>query len=169
MAKSEEWKLKKLEKAQIALIEGEQVIDSTTGVFRIRGAVIGERNGVVIVTDRRVILFTTKLGGYDVQDFAYGLLTSVDHTKGWIYGDLDLAAAGDRSHVTQIPKNEVERVARAIRERMALSHAAGRTAPASAPESTDTAEEIRKLAQLKDEGLLTEDEFAAKKKQLLGL
>ena len=29
-----------------------------------------------------VSLFTKKLGGYDVQDFAYGLLTSIDHKKG---------------------------------------------------------------------------------------
>ncbi|MBQ2426862.1 MAG: SHOCT domain-containing protein [Ruminococcus sp.] len=32
-----------------------------------------------------------------------------------------------------------------------------------------TADEIRKLAQLRDEGLITDEEFTAKKKQLLGI
>ena len=32
-----------------------------------------------------------------------------------------------------------------------------------------TADEIRKLAQLRDEGLITDEEFIAKKKQLLGI
>jgi len=33
----------------------------------------------------------------------------------------------------------------------------------------DAAAEIRKLASLRDQGLLTEEEFAAKKKQILGI
>jgi hypothetical protein len=45
-----------------------------------------------------------------------------------------------------------------------VSHAA--LAPA-APESSSVADEIRKLASLRDEGLLTEAEFAAQKAKLL--
>ena len=41
--------------------------------------------------------------------------------------------------------------------------------PAKANGMDFVADEIRKLAQLKDEGLLTEEEFTAKKKQLLGI
>jgi hypothetical protein len=33
----------------------------------------------------------------------------------------------------------------------------------------DAATQIQQLAQLKDQGLLTEEEFAAKKKQILGI
>jgi Short C-terminal domain len=42
-------------------------------------------------------------------------------------------------------------------------------AQAPAPAEDDTAQQIRELAALKDQGLLTEDEFAAKKKQILGI
>jgi hypothetical protein len=45
-------------------------------------------------------------------------------------------------------------------------------APAPMPAQSDTDEsidEIRQLAALKDQGLLTEEEFAAKKKQILGI
>jgi hypothetical protein len=35
--------------------------------------------------------------------------------------------------------------------------------------SADPAAQIQQLAQLKDQGLLTEEEFAAKKKQILGI
>lgn len=34
---------------------------------------------------------------------------------------------------------------------------------------TSTADEIKKLAELKEQGILTEDEFNAKKSQILGL
>jgi len=42
-------------------------------------------------------------------------------------------------------------------------------APAAVPASTDTAAEIQKLADLHASGALTDEEFAAMKKKLLGL
>jgi hypothetical protein len=42
-------------------------------------------------------------------------------------------------------------------------------APAAAPASTDTAAEIQKLADLHASGALTDEEFSAMKKKLLGL
>ncbi len=41
--------------------------------------------------------------------------------------------------------------------------------PAAAPAQADYVEELKKLAELKDAGIVTEEEFEAKKKQLLGL
>ena len=38
-----------------------------------------------------------------------------------------------------------------------------------APVAPDPTEQIRNLAELRDQGILTEDEFTAKKKQLLGI
>ena len=38
-----------------------------------------------------------------------------------------------------------------------------------APAAPDPMDEIRQLAALKDQGLLTEEEFSAKKKQILGI
>ena len=45
-------------------------------------------------------------------------------------------------------------------------------APTPAPAAVDTGDqiaELQQLAQLKDQGILTEAEFAAKKQQILGL
>lgn len=40
---------------------------------------------------------------------------------------------------------------------------------ASSPAQSDTASQLAELAQLRDQGILTEEEFAAKKKQILGI
>ncbi len=42
-------------------------------------------------------------------------------------------------------------------------------APAAAPAQPDYMAELEKLGQLKTQGLITDEEFAAKKKQLLGI
>jgi hypothetical protein len=39
----------------------------------------------------------------------------------------------------------------------------------ASPAEPDVADEIRQLGELKDQGLITEEEFAAKKKQILGI
>ena len=42
-------------------------------------------------------------------------------------------------------------------------------APAAAPAEPSYLDELEKLAQLRDQGILTDEEFEAKKKELLGL
>jgi len=42
-------------------------------------------------------------------------------------------------------------------------------APQAAPAEPDYAAELEKLAQLKNQGILSEEEFEAKKKQILGI
>jgi Short C-terminal domain len=41
--------------------------------------------------------------------------------------------------------------------------------PAAAPAEPDYAAELQQLAQLKEQGILTDEEFEAKKKQILGI
>jgi hypothetical protein len=41
--------------------------------------------------------------------------------------------------------------------------------PPAAPAMEDEMAEIQQLAQMKEQGILTEEEFAAKKKQILGI
>ena len=166
---------RRLGKAEQVLLDGEEIVDGATGMIRVhRMGQTTARQGVVIATDRRVVLFTRKLGGYDVQDFAYGLLTSVDHKKGVMYGDLHLNASGDRAYVKQIPKADIERLAQSIRDRLAMAHRPDEQSVSSArPEAeasaSDPHEELRKLAALRDDGIITEEDFEAKKRQLLGL
>lgn len=40
---------------------------------------------------------------------------------------------------------------------------------APAPSTDDSVEQLQQLAQLKDQGIITQEEFDAKKKQILGL
>ena len=43
----------------------------------------------------------------------------------------------------------------------------GKEAPSSVP-TADLAEQLKELAELREQGILTEEEFAAEKKKLLG-
>jgi predicted Zn-dependent peptidase len=54
-------------------------------------------------------------------------------------------------------------------QEMAAQQAAMQTAAPAAPAAPDYAAELEQLAQLKAQGILTEEEFEAKKKQILGI
>lgn len=149
------------------LMAGEQVADATTGFAEVtRMGSKTRRRATILVTDRRVIIFSKKLGGYDVQDYAFGLLTGVDHKKGFGSGHLTLRAAGDSADVSQVEKDDVERIAQTIRDRMAVSHSPNAPSPAITG-GASLADELTKLAALRDAGVLTTTEFDAQKAKLL--
>jgi nucleoid-associated protein YgaU len=54
-------------------------------------------------------------------------------------------------------------------EQMAAQAAAAPPPAAAAPAEPDYAAELEQLAQLKNQGILTDEEFEAKKKQILGI
>jgi hypothetical protein len=63
------------------------------------------------------------------------------------------------------------RTSRRTSRRMAASQPEPQAAPppAAAPAPQDDMAQIQQLATMKDQGLLTEEEFEAKKKQILGI
>jgi membrane protease subunit (stomatin/prohibitin family) len=66
-----------------------------------------------------------------------------------------------------------QRYARQDQERyeqeLAAQQAAAAQAAPAAPAEPDYAAELEKLAQLKSQGIITDEEFEAKKKQILGI
>jgi membrane protease subunit (stomatin/prohibitin family) len=57
----------------------------------------------------------------------------------------------------------------AAQEQQTYEQQAPPPAPAAAPAAPDYASELEKLAKLRDEGVITAEDFEAKKKQLLGI
>lgn len=157
---------KEIDQARHVLADGEQILDVTTGMGKVRR--MGQethRNGGLLVTDRRVIFYSKKIGGYEMSDHTYGLLTSLDYKKGIVSGNINLNASGDHYHISMVPKDDVERVAQCIRSQMGAVTA--HPASASASAAPDLADQLTRLAALRDQGILTEDEFAAQKAKLL--
>ena len=57
----------------------------------------------------------------------------------------------------------------AYEQQMYQQQAAAQQAAAAAPAEPDYAAELEKLAQLKNQGIINDEEFEAKKKQILGI
>jgi Short C-terminal domain/Bacterial PH domain len=125
-------------------------------------------SGMVLLTDARLLFFFSGVvqPGLEVH---LGAIGSVSTSSGLSTGQVTCDVAGEEKPVVlaRIVKADVEPLVHAIRlavEAAPAVPAATGTTPAA---TIDPFEALAKLAALKDSGVLTEEEFTAKKQQLL--
>jgi hypothetical protein len=100
----------------------------------------------------------------DVQRVRYEQVAQVSEKVGLIFADLVVETrGGDTLLVPGLTRQEARHVGAFIRERMLSGPARGATEPAS----LDIPDQIKKLAELRDAGAITEEEFERKKAELL--
>jgi len=83
-----------------------------------------------------------------------------------VAGTATAVAGGVRNR--QEGKAEQAQEAQAYEQQQAAAAAAPAPAPQAAPAGDDMITQLKELAQLKDQGILTEEEFAAQKAKILG-
>jgi len=142
-------------------------------VLAMAGGMVASNNGLLVATDRRALFVSEGVIKHSFEDFPYDRITTVTSSRGMMWGKIVISTAGAAHIVEQVPKGEAEAVAAIIRERVEgitrERYQAG-TAPitphTSAPVSV--AAELRELAELRDQGIRTPDEFNTQKANLLG-
>ncbi len=156
-------------KAKEHLEEGEQVETAINGKYETKiGGNDTVRSGILMATDRRLVFYAKKLAGYDLEVFPYENISSIEMGKNMSGHYVTFFASGNKVHLKWIDKKQdLSGFITAVKTRIAGGSAAAREEMPATPKSEDLASQIRKLAELRDEGILTEDEFQAKKTDLL--
>lgn len=124
------------------------------------------RNGVFLATDRRVFFYAKKMFGYDSESFPYSSISSFDQSKGLMGKTITFYASGNKVMMKWINVGDVDLFIETVRTAIGSKSSSGQ---ASTQSGDDSVEQIKKLAALRDEGILTEEEFVAKKQKLLGI
>lgn len=171
---------KLLDLAREHLDPDEPILAYVLGAYETR--ILGSssvRNGMFAATNHRVIFYAKKLAGYDFESFPYDNISSFEQSKGLMGHKVKFFASGNEATVKWINQGDVDALVREVRSRMrgGTPSAAPTTAPpipataASRPNPSmpivDPVEEIRRYASLRDDGIITEEEFQEKKRQLL--
>jgi hypothetical protein len=120
VAITEQQRANLLAPVQRHLAPGERVVDVSMGArHEVRRGKDRARVTSVVVTDRRILLFRRKIGGYDLSTLDLRRVIAVDLAVGMVTGELRLISAdGDVTRITSVPKDDVERIAAAIRQRL---------------------------------------------------
>src|SRR5690606_4329640 len=119
--------------------------------------------GILVATDRRLIFFDKGLLGSTVAEYPYRSITSIEHGTGLVAGEIRITVAGNMDKIDQIFKEHVQGFVAFVRAKMEQAQAQTTAAPAP-----DLATQIQQLANLREQGLLTDKQFEAAKNRLLG-
>lgn len=152
------------------VLEGEQIVDAINGKFD--GGYMGESyekikpSGALVLTPTRVILYFNKMlkMGYYSADIPLDRINNINFNVSILHADIQIHTGNDIVRVEKISKSAgAEEFVKNVKSLMAESKPAS-TYRISSP---DIADQIKKLADLKAQGILTEEEFMAHKKKIL--
>jgi hypothetical protein len=117
-----------------------------------------------VLTERRLLFFKDGWTGKTSEDFPREKVSSVQFSAGLLIGRITVFASGNKAEITNVNKHDGKRIVDNMRAR--LSEPTSEAEPV-APPPADPVEQIRKLGELRDAGVITESEFEEKKRDLL--
>ena len=183
---TDEKALNEIEKIADRLDEGEKVLEVATQSKLKPGGALSSPN-TVFATDKRLIIRNpTMLGArQNVEDFEYDNLTNIKLEKGLFSSTLVITAPGmgtaarnstmsgllpwgrsEDGSIDGIPKDKAEKILKIVRNAIVEAKKESQK-PMQIVQQTSTADELTKLAKLKEQGILSDDEFDKMKKDLI--
>jgi hypothetical protein len=152
--------------------------------------------GLLVATNRRLIFIDKgMLYGLRVEDFHYERINSIQYKTGLLLGEITIFASGNRAEISQVEKSMVRQFGDYVRARLdrpapappAVPAPAGASAQAPNPSASVSApppmpppptpmpgaaddiiiSKLERLAALKQQGILTEQEFLEQKARIL--
>ncbi len=143
-----------------------QVVNIDERVIELAQGVYNGNQGMLVLTTSRLFFFDKKSMGSNLEEFDFGAISSIGQSKKMGGETISISVSGRSAEIKQVAHGRSDVLIRAFKEAKGASATA--VAPTvSTPASPDLAEQIRKIAELRDLGILSADEFEAKKAELL--
>ena len=178
--------LNEIEKIAERLDEGEKVLE-VAKQSKLKPGGANFSPNTVFATDRRLIIRNPTMFGarQNVEDFEYDNLTNIKLEKGLFSSTLVITAPGmgtaarnstmsgllpwgrnEDGSIDGIPKDKAENILKIVRNAIVNAKKESQK-PVQVVQQTSTADELAKLAKLKEQGILSDEEFDKMKKDLI--
>ncbi|WP_298029394.1 SHOCT domain-containing protein [uncultured Dysosmobacter sp.] len=168
VAVSDKWGQNHFRVIEKALMDGEKVLAVFLGLHNYKSASKHEQTYAYALTNRRLICGQQNLVAGDKLKTVYlDNLNDITVASGILNGTLTIDTMKETFSVF-VGADPARKIAPKLHAEIDGLRRA-QSAPASAPAAPSAADEIAKFKALLDSGAITEEEFSAKKKQLLGL
>lgn len=139
-----------------SLADSEQVIAAAC-------VTVPKGGGIIAVTGRKVVIRGTGARSLAVE-YPLGSVSAITVSGNVLMGGKLTVSAADGAHTVGVKPKTGERIAAAFREAKAVTETQGQGAPVG---GSSAADQLEKLAGLLDRGLISREEFDAKKTELL--
>ena len=118
--------------------------------------------GILVSTNRRLIFIDKGiLYGLKVEDFPLNKISSIQYETGLLSGKIKIHTTGNITTIDKVEKTSVRDFAEFVRNKIELK------AETKNENQNDIFDKLEKLGNLKDKGILSNEEFEIQKKKLL--
>ena len=142
------------------------VMGSYDATYSDKGSWVTLSKGVLLATTKRLVFLGNKGIGYDLESFPYKSISSFDMSKIGDCYEIKFYSLGHDVKLELIFEGDMPGLIREVKERMD-NGSPDSSQPVQVQQQVDILEQIEKLAELEKKGIITADEFRAKKKSLL--
>ncbi|MEI6435784.1 MAG: PH domain-containing protein [Bacteroidota bacterium] len=147
------------------LLENENVLEIVQGGY-------SGKIGILVATEQRLIFIDKGfVYGLKIEDFHYDKIISIQHETGLVHGKIVLTSAGNHAEISNVIKDRVKPFCDKVK--MIISDLnksqSSQNQNTNTNQAIDIADQLLKLANLKEKGILTEAEFQSQKIKLLSL
>lgn len=129
----------------------------------------------MVATNRRLV-FVDKgiIYGLKVEDFAYDKISSIQYETGMLFGKITIFTSGNKAIIDNVLKGKVRSFGDWVRARITAPKENAIHEPKITPnqntnDNVNVVDQLERLAKLKEQGILTEEEFSTQKKKILSL
>jgi hypothetical protein len=129
--------------------------------------------GLLVFTDRRLLFLFHGLIKQQHEDFPLDLISSVSMKSGLASATITVYAGGAKHEISSVYKDDARAITDEIRNRVATRGASAASlatppSPVTPPEPRpDVLQQLKQLGELRDAGVITDQEFEEKKSELL--
>lgn len=128
------------------------------------------RTVLILCTNRRVLFLNKNMFfGGDSTDIPLNMVNSVQLTTHLVTAEITIVNGANSTTLKSLSKLSAPILAKTIKNESLKFQQRLLHPQENVGNSIDSADEIRKFKKLADDGIITQEEFEAKKKQLLGL
>jgi hypothetical protein len=147
-----------------------KIIQLDEEIFALVQGTYNGGQGILVATNIRMI-FVDKglLYGLKVEDFGFDKISSIQYEAGLIFSKIKIITSGNTATIGDIEKAQCLEFHGKIRAKLTANQS--NTSQNVSPNhgTIDIADQLTKLAALKEQGILTQEEFDVQKKKLLSL
>ncbi|KAA8365703.1 MULTISPECIES: PH domain-containing protein [Leuconostoc] len=154
---------KKEVKALPELLSADEIVLYATSGFVSKGTVL------VVVTDQR-LLFINKglIYGTDFKEIPFKHINAVSYSKGLVFAKVSITNGANVTLIEQVSKDNAPTFVQKLK--YAIEQQENASTHVMVKNTNDNSiNNLRNLKQLLDDGIITQDDFDAKKKQILGI
>jgi len=127
------------------------------------------KQGLLVLTTERLLFFEKSLGSETIEEFPLPSIASVTVRKKLTGERLVVHSSGNQSEIKGMMHGQADALVRSFRNLKQMQQAPQRPATPAAPAAPeDPLTQIERLAQLRDKGFISAEEFEAKKAELMG-